>query len=68
MKPSTRFSKFVADRGFSTQTLAASVGASVPAVKAWRAGTRKPSWGFVVLLAEALGVRPRDIVSLIDSE
>lgn len=68
MRKQSRFSKLVSSRELTNQALAAAVGYSVPTVRAWRAGRRRPSWGAVVLLSEVLRVRPSEIVRLLDAK
>lgn len=56
-----RMQELVEKKGLTTRALAAAVDADRVTVRRWAAGEAEPSPRFLVRLAEALGVQPREL-------
>lgn len=60
-----RLSQLRKNAGLSQATLAAAVGVTVSAVKAWENGRRRPSAASIMRLYKALGLTGEDIARIV---
>lgn len=60
-----RLSQLRREAGLSQATLAAAVGVTVSAVKAWENGRRRPSAASIMRLYKALGLTGEDIARIV---